>query len=488
MANFFSDRARHPRGEPIFWALLVMTIGAVIIGGRSFATDEGFSWGLVTQPDFDATWDGIEYVSGNMAVYLAVLKGFAAVSQDEVWLRIPSLLAASGAVGLLYLTGRRWFGPQVGRIAAVLATTSVPLLYYAIEARSYAFVALFATATWYWLERAITSDRQRDWWLLGLAAGLMVSAHVINALVLPVVAAIVVVMASGTLVGRVLRLVPIGIFVAPSMLLILLGDGSQTDWIPGLGPATLGRAARFLAGDHAQFTHDFTGFALVAIYLTLFASAGWQTVANRQWTERAAQLAWLWFLGLPIMVTLVSVVEPLLWHRYLIGALPGAILVVARFLAEVDNRRLAAGLVVAIALLGTVRTLALRNHSADEYESLAAAIEQRAEPGDALAVATQWTRVGLDYYWREGAPVTGSPPFTSTFDHRATDQGLDWAVGAPRVWIVDRADPGQVWVDMDRPESDFDFESIGEPAGYRLVDEFDVQRFRVRLYEPEPTQ
>ena len=488
MANFFSDRARHPGLEPIIWALAVITIGAVIIGGRSFATDEGFSWGLVTQPDLDSTWDGIEYVSGNMAVYLAVLKGFAAVSDDEVWLRLPSLIAAAGTVGLLFATGRRWFGPPVGRIAAALAATSVPLLYYAIEARSYAFAALFATATWYWLERAITSDRSRDWWLVGLAAGMMVSAHVINALVLPVIAAIVVVVGSGPLIGRLVRLVPIGVFVAPSMLLILLGDGSQTDWIPGLGPATLGRAARFLAGDHAQFTHDFTGFALVGIYLTLFALAARKMLADRSWTEQPALLAWLWFLGLPTMVTVVSVIEPLLWHRYLIGALPGAILVVARYLAEVDNRRLAVGVVVAIALLGTVRTLALRDHSADEYESLAAAIERRAEPGDALAVVTQWTRVGLDYYWRDGAPVAGSPPFNSTFDHRAPDQGLAWAEGAPRLWIVARADPGQVWVDMDRPESDFEFDALGEPPGYRLVDEFDVQRFRVRLYEPDEPQ
>ena len=473
--------------RPIFGPIVVLVLGALTIGGRSIALDEAFSWGLVNLPDAGETWDGIEFTSGNMLSYFAVLKVFASISNDLIVLRIPTVAATIGTAWMMYRIGRSWFDPTVGAVAGALTATSVPLLYYAIEVRSYAFVALGATVMWHQLEAALRTDRRAHWIAVGAAAGFAVSAHVIHALALPAFVAIAfALMADRSLTERLLRLLPIGVGVLPTAVLVALGGESNTDWIPGLGPSTLGRAIRFLAGDHGQFTRDYSGFIIVGIYGLLYLAAAIGFLRGAEWHSRPHLLAWVWFLSLPATVAAVSIVQPLLWHRFLIGALPGGILVAAVYLSRVRARQYAWLIVAALVVLGGIRTLALRPFSPDEYEDLAAFIEDRAAPGDSLSTITPWTRVGLDYYWRDGAPVEGRVPFEPDFDHEGEFQGFDWIEPDSRIWLVDRAESSQIWSDQTRDADEFRFEEAEPelPDGYALVDEFDVQRFRIRLYEP----
>ena len=62
----------------------------------------------------------------------------------------------------------------------------------------------------------------------------------------------------------------------------------------------------------------------------------------------------------------------------------------------------------------------------------------------------------------------------------------DWIEPDSRIWLVDRAESSQIWSDQTRDADEFRFEEAEPelPDGSALVDEFDVQRFRIRLYEP----
>lgn len=483
LTRILAGLANSPAAAP----LLALAIGGYLIGGRSFATDEAFSWGLVALPDPTTTWAGIKFTSGNMLAYFGVLKLFVSVDDSVVWLRLPSLIFGVTTVALIYRIGERWFDRRTAQFAGLLSATSVPLLYYAVEVRSYAMVALMSATSWFLLDRALRTDRRAGWLLLGVSAGLLVSAHIINVLALPWIA-IVAFLGRGerSYLDIVIRLAPIGVAVLPAVGLVLLGDGAQTDWIPPLGPTSVARGGRLLLGDHGQFTSDLTGFVIVGAFLVLYALAFVEFVRSRPRRDSAQVMLWLWFLGLPFLIVSLSLVQPYLWHRYLIASLPAGILIAARFLARIDRGALGAAALLALALLGVVRSVALRDHSADEFEDLAAFFEQNAEATDSLVTARPWTRVGLDYYWRDGAPLRGDPAFGPDYDYGSAFRGLDWVERTSRVWLMDRADSGQVWVDQQRSESDFGFENIEGflDDDYVLLETYDIQRFRVRLYSP----
>ncbi len=471
--------------DPRLIALVLVLVGLVIISLRSIAVDEAYSWGLVSLESWERTRAGIRYTNGNMLVYFAMLKAVVGVSDDLVVMRLPSLLFAIGTVLVLIQVADEWFDRRTAWFVGFLGSTSVPLTYYAVEVRSYSLVALASVLLWHRAARAFEADRRVDWLLVGVFGGLAVSAHIIMIFALPwVVLAAWLERGRRSIPGLTLRFVPMGLFVAPTAALVLTGGGSQVGWIPPVGPGTIGRALRLLAGDHAQLSPLLIGPLVNVLYAAVFLFAFWWLLEHGGWRSPARMRTWLWFVGLPLTVTVVSLVEHLLWHRYLIGALPGGLLVAASTLARLDRRtgRIVVALLAGLSLL---RTGVLAPHSNDEFDDLAAFFEERAEPDDALVAVTPWNRVGLDYLWHdEGAPLRGDRAFAADFNQGGDFRGFEWMGRPERFWLLNRAFAGQVWIDQDRPASDFEFDEVEDliPPGYVLESEFDVHRFRIRLY------
>lgn len=476
-------------GGPLIAALL----GLATIGGRSLAADEAFSWGISAQEDLGDFWDGLRFVSGNMGAYLVALRGMLLFGDGIVVMRLASLAFFVATVWMLARLALRWFDARTALFVSLLAATSVPLLYYGIEMRGYSLVGLASVVVWSQLDHAVSTDRWKNWIGLGLASGIAVSAHVLTIFMLPPVAVLALVHGRHGFVNTAIRLVPMAVGVLPTAVLLALGDGANTQWIPPLGPTTIAQAGRFLLGDHAQFTSEGSGFAIAAIFVGLYALALVQFAARRNEWSRNDAFAWTWLLTMPVALVLLSLVQPYLWHRYLMPSLPGGLLVVAHALSRLRRQQVAVGVVVVLAVLGTVRTMALRPHSSDSYGQLVAELEERAVPGDSLVVTTPWTRAGMDYYWRDASPVLVSPGFGPDFDMarevERLDRGpradrTDWIAAGGRIWVVDRSDSSQRRVEMERTDDDFDFRAIEAslPGGYELTEEFDVQRFRVRLY------
>lgn len=473
---------------------LAAAIALLIVGGHSIATDESFSWGVAAQPTLIDYWDGLRFVSGNMAGYFMVLRGWLAFGDGLVWLRLPGIAFFVFTVVAVMRVAERWCNRQVAVWAGILAATSVPLLYFAVEIRSYALVALASTLMWSALERSLATDAPRWWLSLGFWAGVAISAHLIMVFVTPILGLIVWARSGAGFFGSVLRCGPIAAFSLPTGVLLFLGDSADVDWILPLDIRSVVVAGRLLLGDHAQITAEGTGPALMVLFFFIYLAAAIGTLrsSNRQIEDL---YLWAWFLGLPAILVVVSLVEPLLLHRYLIGSLPAGLIIAARFLHSLDKVRLGTAIVVLLAVLGGVRSVALRPHSADLNGELAAAIEDRAQEGDALVVPTAWHRTGLEYYWRNGSPVEALAPFRPDFDHNRLierfDRGpsaaeTDWIRPAARVWVMVRSDSAQTFVEVERSDAEFNFLAADQAFGdtHMVTEEFEVQRFRVRLYEP----
>src|SRR5262245_19510780 len=95
---------------------------------------------------------------------------------SEYALRFPSLWAATALVALSFALGRWVSGDRVGLGAALLATLSPPMLYYAQNARSYAMTFLFVGLAFYALLRLQAASPARRWWVIA-PAGLALGAY-----------------------------------------------------------------------------------------------------------------------------------------------------------------------------------------------------------------------------------------------------------------------------------------------------------------------
>jgi mannosyltransferase len=84
---------------------------------------------------------------------------------DPEWVRLPSLVAGTAAIPLVYLLGARTVGRGAGLVAAAVMALSPFMIYYSVEARSYALMIALLTASTVALLTALDSRRGR-WWVV----------------------------------------------------------------------------------------------------------------------------------------------------------------------------------------------------------------------------------------------------------------------------------------------------------------------------------
>ena len=82
---------------------------------------------------------------------------------DPEWVRLPSLLAGTATIPLVYLLGARTVSRSTGVVAAAVIALSPFMIYYSVEARSYALMIALLTASTVALLAALDSGRGR-WW------------------------------------------------------------------------------------------------------------------------------------------------------------------------------------------------------------------------------------------------------------------------------------------------------------------------------------
>src|SRR5258706_4770394 len=111
-----------------------------------------------------------------MLLYFLVLRGcfallgFPHVAPTELFLRLPWAAAGVAAAVVVYLLGRRLFGPVAGVVGGGLYLANFLQLILAQTARAYTFELLLLGISWYALFRALDGNRA-GWWATYVAAG-----------------------------------------------------------------------------------------------------------------------------------------------------------------------------------------------------------------------------------------------------------------------------------------------------------------------------
>jgi len=133
---------------------VALALRLVHLDGMSLWIDEVFTWELV------APRPGAEFGTHILAAYQGPLYHAAAwplvrLADTALMLRLPAALAGTFTVTLMGLLAGRLWGRGAGRLAAVLACLAPFLMWYSLEARGYAFVMFFATASGMVLHAAV---------------------------------------------------------------------------------------------------------------------------------------------------------------------------------------------------------------------------------------------------------------------------------------------------------------------------------------------
>jgi uncharacterized membrane protein len=207
-AELFGPRGRLPRrGEPDTKRNVALVVLAAIIAGglalrlavpRGIWLDEAISIHqahLSLHDLFSNLYHGDRHPPlHHLALWLTV----KAFGDGELAVRLPSLIAGTLVIPALYELGRELYDRRTGLVAAAFGAVSPILIWYAQEARMYAFVTLFGLLALLTQLRVIRNPSMGNWAAYILATAALLWSHYFGLLLIGVQQVIFV----GVLIGR----------------------------------------------------------------------------------------------------------------------------------------------------------------------------------------------------------------------------------------------------------------------------------------------
>ncbi|MGK5628939.1 glycosyltransferase family 39 protein [Streptomyces sp. URMC 123] len=418
-------------------------------------------------PDLWHLLGGVDAVHG---LYYLLMHAVLAVRADEVALRLPSLLAAVCATGLVAALGCRLARPGVGLWAGLLYATSPFVSHFAQEGRSYALVAAGVALATLLLTHAVERGSAGRWAAYGAVTAVTALLHEFALLAL---AAHAVTLAVSRAPARVWRgwaaAACATVAVLAPLLLVSYGQGGQVAWI-----AVPGRP------EARQLLHAFTGPAEVvyAVTLALMTVALLCPLPARPRRPRLTAVALPLAVVPPALLFAVSQREPLFVDRYVLFALAGVPLLAAagaeglctavrgRRAARRGTRRAVVACGAAVVAAGFLWQLPFHEEvrsptgRPDDLAPVAALVRAETRPGDAIVfVPSYQRRVALAYpdafAGRRDIALAGpvDPSGTLTGREVPAPELAARLAGLDRVWVV--AVPGvegRPWFRQSRTE------------------------------------
>ncbi|MGI5469040.1 glycosyltransferase family 39 protein [Streptomyces sp. CA-132043] len=315
-------------------AVAVLVPCAVTLALGLWGLDRGTLWrdeavtAQVAGRTLPQLWDLLGTADAVHGLYYALMHGYGALVHglfglplsNGTVLRLPSVLGATAAAGLVALLGSRLAAPRVGLWAGLLLAALPSVSHYAQEGRSYALVTAGAALSTLLLTTAVRGGRARSW--AGYAAVTAVTAvlHEFAALLLAAHAVTL-------LVARVPRAVrwrwaaaccAVAAAVAP-VVMASQRQSAQIGWLAAPGARDAGHALSALAGPSPVLI-------TVLLALTLLAAL---CPLPRGGPLGAAAVAVPWAVVPPLVLFAAAQQLPVFTHRYLFFAVPGLALAAA---------------------------------------------------------------------------------------------------------------------------------------------------------------
>jgi uncharacterized membrane protein len=424
-AQLFGPRGRLPqRGEPdtkrnvalaVLAGLIVAGLALRLAVPRGIWLDEAIS---IHQANlsFHDMFENLQYADRHPPLHHMVLwLTVRLIGDGELAVRVPSLIAGTLVIPAMYLLGKELYDRRTGLVAAAFGAASPLLIWYAQEARMYAFVTLFGLLALLTQLRAIRDGSMLNWALYILATAALLWSHYFGLLLIGMQQLIFVgvilhrrragervkALALGfaySLAVLALQLVPLAVFAQKQFDSTGAALGSPSGTYDALSfYAVVSNMAWALWGYHPDGTTELLAAMwplLLLLSLLLLGRGG----SRQTLILAAAAIA-------PIVLLLVVAVgnRDLFEVRYFLVAVPLLLLLVARLVTGWIRRPAARYAVTGVILLTLLLGLANQQTNDENprlYDFRGAIEEIRADAGpkSLLLYEPPDMRFVLDYY------------------------------------------------------------------------------------------
>lgn len=380
------------------FAVLITVLAAALrvfhLGARSLNLDEGFSI-FLARASVSEFWSFVRLGEFNMVLYYSLLRGVSGVASTEAAYRSLSAFFGIITIPVLYMLGRRLYGPVAGLTAALLFAIHPYAIAISQLARSYALVVLLAGLS-SWL---LLTFLERPSWrtAFGYAAftACAVYSHIFALLLIAAQLvwllvfrrerlSVIVAAAFGTLL----------LLLLPMFFLIARANGSGLAWVAPLSLAQIRYVLYALTLSRGRSL----------LYVLVWGIALFAAHRDRTGESRSNDsLVILWLTLPPAITILASLLKPLLVERYLAICLPAAVLLAVRGLLYLAAyvRAVAVVLFVLIMLysVGSIRFYFRHPNYGENWRAVIEHVLSNASPGDDIVV-DPYTRFTFDYYAR----------------------------------------------------------------------------------------
>jgi hypothetical protein len=362
------------------------------------------------------------------------------IGGDPEWVRLPSLIAGTATIPLIYLLGVRTLNRTAGTIAAAVMTLSPFMIYYSVEARAYAVMIALLILSALALLRAIETGLVRWWALYAVCSCAALYSHYTCVFVLAAQVLWVAWKHPQALRACIVANLAVAVAFAPWVPGFIADNNSPTtDILDALQPFEWGAVRdafenwaigypyvtlSYLPGDVAvvMLVAGITLAAIAGLVRLLRGLRGTRILAAIREIPAGPALVVLTLVSTPIGEAVFSALGTnVLGARNLNASWPGLALGVGGLLSSAAVPVLVAAaslLVVGGYAIGAWQSVGSEASRAD-YPGVADAIEQRWNPGDVVVDGFPFSPVpltGLDVYLpqsnpeiRLGMPISDQP-------------------------------------------------------------------------------
>jgi mannosyltransferase len=429
------------------------------LGARSLLIDEATT--VATASQHGATlWHWVLNDGGNMFAYYAGMHVVVAVfGSSPVVLRLPSALAFVGTVPLAFALTRRLFDLRAATISAFLVAASLPVIYWAQQARAYSFGVLLATASTYALVCAVQSRKRWAYVLYVACSALAIYMVLLTVLVVAAQGCSLALRRRRDLPLRELALcaASVAVLSVPMGIAAFVHGTAQLGWIP---PPTLSfekYVLRFVASAETGGVSTTPTTNLVFYAMLIAWAAG--AALFVYYFVRTGRSERTWAFGLlgacavvPIAALLVisELFQPVFSDRYALLAVPFTSILAGAVLSRIRPVPLAWAAGVALVVLRALQVPASYGVDIEAWNTATAYVLSASQAGDCIAFFVSDGFPAFDYYaLRQTTTRAGLPQLVlpaTTWSSR-TPYVLDPAVipphslpgvvaGCPRLWLV----------------------------------------------------
>lgn len=455
---------------------LAAVLAFLQITARSLWLDESASVAIASQHGL-ALWHSMEHDGGNMLAYYGLLHFVLKLFGDgELVIRFASALATAATVALLSLLARRLFDRRVALAAGLLTAVSLTLVYWGQDARSYALMVTFITASFLSFAVVVEEEGRPGWAWLAYVASTVLAAYMSFEALLIVPAQLLSLVWIGRPRRRLVSAMTLAVGCSLPLLVLAQRRGSsQLFWVPKPNLPEVHQMFESLLSAGLQPNFHLTATATPLLLLSgvlVLAAAGAVLAplltarreqrtsivplpASTYFDRRAAwaQTLMLSWLVVPVALSVLEsyVVQPITLPRAVLVSLPAASLLLAwGALGHHRVSRLVGWCVIgALIALRALQLAPTYGVSPENWRAASAHVLAASQPGDCLAFYPADGRQAFSYYLGTGTAAAAAPrsvlpavswslvkPFVEDYASPSPAALTRIEAACPRVWFV----------------------------------------------------